>query len=249
MYHISIAPDRVEAFSDKLALCRALGVVNLELPGELDGIPFSELTSAQLEAARETLIDTGIRIVVAAISADPADDAALRRFFNAAYELHVESVLLPVPTQDSAAAYAAAWTGAARYAQAYGMGLLVSNDPETFLKTDAGVTEVVRALEAYDCGAVFDGAAYQRTGVYPFFGACYSSHIKNRIRVLRIGDLDKDYNPVPLDHGITGLREVTSLLLARSFDGYFSLPQDDLLRTVADWETRLRDTRTMLKTM
>ena len=43
MYHISIAPDRVEAFSDKLALCRALGVVNLELTGTLDGVPFADL--------------------------------------------------------------------------------------------------------------------------------------------------------------------------------------------------------------
>ena len=151
--------------------------------------------------------------------------------------------------QDSIEAYVKTWTTAARYARAYGMGLLVSNDPDTFLKTDAGVTEAVRGLEAYDCGAVFDGVAYQKTGVYPFFGACYSSHIKNRIRVLRIGDVDREYRPVPLDHGITGLREVTSLLLARSFDGYFSLVQDDLLQTAADWETRLRDTRTMLKTM
>ena len=109
------------------------------------------------------------------------------------------------------------------------LGVLTSNDVPRGLMNEE---EVVRALEAYDCGAVFDGVAYQKTGVYPFFGACYSSHIKNRIRVLRIGDLDKDYNPVPLDHGITGLREVTSLLLARSFDGYFSLPQDELLRTV-----------------
>lgn len=249
MYHISIAPDRIPAFADKLALCRALGISSLELPGCIDDMPFSELSPAALEAARETLIDTGVRVVISLLSADPADDAALRRFFNAAYELHVESVLLPVPVQDSAEAYAKAWTTAARYAQAYGMGLLVSNDPDTFLKTDAGVTEAVRALEAYDCGAVFDGVAYQKTGVYPFFGACYSSHIKNRIRVLRIGDVDKDYKPVALDHGITGLREVTSLLLARSFDGYFSLAQDDLLQTEADWEVRLRDTRTMLKNM
>ena len=29
MYHISIAPDRVPSFADKLALCRTLGVSNL----------------------------------------------------------------------------------------------------------------------------------------------------------------------------------------------------------------------------
>ena len=249
MYHISIAPDRVTSFADKLALCRALGIYSLELPGDIDGMPFSELSPAALEAAREALIDTGVRVVVSLVSADPADDAALRRFFNAAYELHVESVLLPMPAQDDAAAYIAACRPAARLAQAYNMGLLVSNDTKTFLKTDDGVTEVLRGLADFDCGYVFDTVAYQKTGVYPFFGACYKSHSKNRIRVLRMGDLNAAGEAVPLDHGVCGLREVASLLLARSFDGYFSLAQDALLRTPADWEARLRETRTLLKTM
>ncbi len=251
MYHISIAPGRTEGFADQLALCRRLGVVNLELDGTLDGVPFSELSAACLEDARAALIDSGVRIVLAAISADPRDDAALRRFFRAAFTLHVESVLLPVPAQGvtDAESFAECWTTAARYAKSYGMGVLVSNDAESFLSTDEALTAVVRALDRFDCGAVFDGVAYQKTGLYPFFGACYKSHIKNRIRVLRIGDLHADGTPARLDRGACGLREVTSLLLARSFDGYFSLSASDLTEEDGGWETLLRDTRTMLKTL
>ncbi len=249
MYHYSIAPDLIPTLSDKLALARALGVTNLELPGTLDGVPFDKLSPATLEAARETLIDSGLRVVLATISADPADDAAMRRFFNAAYTLHVESVLLPVPAAGDVDAYIADFTPAARYARCYGMGLLVSNDPASFLSTDAGVTRVVRAFDAYDCGAVFDAVSYQRTGVYPFFGACYGSHIKNRIRVLRMGDLYADNTPAPLTHGVCGLREVVSLLLARSFDGYFSIRQDASVALPDDWAVLLRDTRQMLKNM
>ncbi|MEA4823358.1 MAG: hypothetical protein VB111_04500 [Clostridiaceae bacterium] len=249
MYHYSIAPDLIPALSDKLALARTLCVTNLELPGTLDGIPFDKLSPAALEAARETLIDSGVRVVLATISADPADDDAIRRFFNAAYTLHVESVLLPVPVTDDIGAYIAGFTPAARYAQCYGMGLLVSNDPASFLSTDAGVTQIVHAFDAYDCGAVFDTVGYQKTGVYPFFGACYGSHIKNRIRVLRMGDLYTDGTPAPLNHGVCGLREVTSLLLARSFDGYFSIRQDASVTAADDWAVLLHDTRQMLKNM
>ena len=247
MYHYSIAPHHIPALSDKLAFAQSLGVSNLELPGDIDGIPFDRLSPAQIESAREALIDSGVRVVLATLSADPADDAALRRFFNAAYELHAESILLPPAGALAPDAYAASLLPAARYARCYNMGLLVSNDPATALSTDAGVTQAVRALDAFDCGAVFDTAGYQKTGLYPFFGACYGSPIKNRIRVLRVGDLFSDGTPAPLAHGVCGIREVASLLLARSFDGYFSLCATS--GAYDDWKLWLRDTRQMLKNM
>lgn len=229
MYHYSIAPT-VPAFRDKLSVCKQLGVCHLELPGEIDGVPFDALTPAALEDSRILLIRAGVRIIISEVSCPLTDDAALRRFMNAAHLLHVESVRLPVPTcGDDEYLRTAATVG--KYAQSYGIGLLVSNDTGSFLSTDEGVTQAVRTLSAYDCGAIFDVAAYGKL-VYPFFGALYKSHIKNLIRVVRVGDLNPDGSPATLGQGTCGLCECISLLLARSFDGYFSVSGDaDTCRT------------------
>ena len=127
MYHYSIAPHKTRLLADKIALCRALGVSNLELAGEIDGVPFDQLDHEALEDARQALILSGVRVVLATLSADLADDGAVRRFFKAAYQLHVESVLLPAPVGEDLEAYVKACTPAARYARSYGMGLLVTN--------------------------------------------------------------------------------------------------------------------------
>lgn len=246
MYHYSIAPEL--GFAESIALCREIGVYNLEIDGTLDGVSLADLSPAAVQDYREALIDSGVRIVCAAIPAGLSDDA-LRRFFAAAYQLHVENVLAPKPESDDIDAYIALCTTPAKYAQSYGIGFLAVNEPDSILKTDDNVARVVRALAKYDCGSVFDTAAYQKTGAYPFFGALYSSHIKNRIRMIRLGDLDKSYAPVPFEHGICGLRECVSLLLARSFDGYFSLTALYGQKCAADWQKLLCDARHMLKNM
>jgi|GEM_PF-2581844 len=244
MYHYSIAPKT--SFADDLKLCQALNVSNLESDGTLDGVLLSDLTPAVLEDTRETLISAGVRIVSAVLACDLTDDKALRRFFSAAHLLHIENVIAPAPVSDDLNAYIALCETPAKYAQSYGIGFLIANDPTSVLKEEKNVAQVVKALEKYDCAAVFDTAAYQKTGAYPFFGALYSSHIKNKIRMIRVGDLDREYKPVPLAHGICGVRECVSLLLARSFDGYFSLPALYDQKTADDWRVLLDDTKHML---
>lgn len=247
MYHYSIAPKA--SFSDAIKLCQTLNVPNMESDGTLDGVLLSDLTPAVLEDARETLISTGVRIVSADLACDLSDDTALRRFFAAAHFLHIENVIAPTPASDDLNAYISLCETPAKYAQSYGIGFLIVNDSDSVLKEEKNVAQVVRSLEKYDCAAVFDTAAYQKAGAYPFFGALYSSHIKNRIRMIRVGDLDREYKPVPLAHGICGVRECVSLLLARSFDGYFSLPALYDQKTADDWRVLLNDTRHMLINM
>lgn len=245
MYHYSIAPNGTPDLQEKLKLCRALGVTNLEIPDQIDHVSFCDLNDEALENTRQQLIFSGVRIAVVSMVEIYQEDASIRRFFRAAHRLHVENILLPQPSGDNLADYIDACRVIARYARSYGIGLLVTNFPKGCLRTDTDVTTVVHALDEAQCGTVFDVCAYLRGGIAPFFGACYYSHGKGNIRMIRIGDLDRDHKDVPLNHGLCNMREVVSFYLSRSFDGYFSLKQEKPM-VLSQWETLLKDTKKML---
>lgn len=229
MYHYSIRPETAKTLSEKIALCRSLGVTNLEIGGTINGKPVACLTPAETEEARKALILFGVRIVSIDLSCDVTDKQALRAFLRNAHFLHAEAVRLPKPEDgESTEAWSAKCDTAVRWTASYGMKPLAANDTKSVFKEEKEVASVVRGWKDFGCECVFDTADYGRTGIYPFFGACYSSHAKNSIRFLGVGDLDRDGKPVLPACGVCGFREVTSLLLARSFDGYFSVAEKDI---------------------
>lgn len=245
MFHYSIAPNGIKRYCDKIALCQVLCIPNLEIQGELDGILLDKLTDSDLESARQAFIHSGVRIVISSISANLFDDLSIRCFFRAAHRLHIENILLPAPCTNDLDAYIVNCMKIGKYAYSYGMGLLVTNYPAGILKEEASVAKVVRALEKYHCGILFDSSTYLEDKIAPFFGACYYSRAKDAIRVIRMNDQDWDGKEVLCNEGNGNMREISSLLLSRSFDGYFSLKQDRAV-DIRQWQLQLNAVRQML---
>ena len=72
-----------------------------------------------------------------------------------------------------------------------------------------------------------------KTERHPFFHAYYASRIKNDIGFLRICDgLYRTHEAVPLGHGCAEVKELTSIIQCRTYEGYFSfipyMPDMDL---------------------
>lgn len=219
--HISdfVAPD----FEGKLRAARELGIHNLETGDAFDGVRLDAMTGAQLERVRGLLIDYGMRVVLLATDIPAADREALKRLFRNALQLNVEAVRLD-PGAGADADFAR------RLAESYAIALCVENGAEGPYPDEAKLLEAVRGLGAK---VVFNPLEIVKTERHPFFHAFYNSKIKNDIRFLRICDgLYRTHEPVRLGHGCAEVKELTSILLCRSFSGYFSfipyLPDMDL---------------------
>ena len=113
-------------------------------------------------------------------------------------------------------------------ARAYGIRILLENTADGPLSTDEGLEEVLAALAPEDAGWILDPRAIVRQRRHPFFHDFTRSKRKNDIAVLRLRDgRFGDGAPTPLAQGDAEIRELVSILLARSFRGPFSIVPDD----------------------
>ncbi len=214
-----IAPD----FEGKLRAAQALGIHNVETGDRFDGTRLDVMTGEQAERIRNLLIDYNMRVVLLSARVPASDREALNRLFRRALQLDVEAIRLD-PGEGGDAAYVS------RLAGSYGIALCVENAAGGAYPDEAKLLEAVRDLGAK---VIFNPLEIVKTERHPFLNAFYSGKIKNDIRFLRVCDgLYRTHEPVPLGHGCAEVKELTSILLCRSFRGYFSfipyLPDMDL---------------------
>ena len=214
-----IAPD----FEGKLRAAQSLGIHNMEAGDRFDGVRLDEMTGAELERIRSLLIDYNMRIVLLTTAIPASDREALNRLFRRALQLDVEAVKL-VPGKGEVAAFAR------RLADSYSIALCVENAADGAYPDEVKLLEAVRELGAQ---VIFNPLEIVRTERHPFFHAYYNSKIKNDIRFLRICDgLYREHTPVRLGHGCAEVKELTSIMMCRSYKGYFSfipyMPEMDL---------------------
>ncbi len=214
-----VAPD----LEGKLRAAQALGIHNVEIADRIDGRPLDGMSGAELERARDLLIDYNMRVALLSTGVPAGDREALKRLFRKALQLDVGAVRIdPAPGEDTAFAR--------RLAESYSMVLCVENRADGAFPDEEKLLEAVR-----DRGAkvIFNPLEIVKTDRHPFFHAYYGSRIKNDIAFLRICDgLFRTHEPVPLGHGCAEVKELTSILLCRSFRGCFSfipyMPEMDL---------------------
>ena len=84
--------------------------------------------------------------------------------------------------------------------------------------------------------------------MHPFFHVFYASKLKNRVRFLRLNDsLYSTGEAMPLAGGNGEIKELISILLSRSFDGYFSVTPyrgrnvEHMLQTLTEYRTLLKN--------
>ncbi len=215
----AVAPD----FAGKLQAAQALGIHNLETGDRIEGKRLDTLNGAETERLRDALIDANIRLVLLSTQIAADDHEALKQLFRRALQLDVEAVRMEVRADDD--------TGfARRLAESYSIDLCVENRADGAFPDEEKLWEAVRTRGVK---VIFNPLEIVKTERHPFFHAYYASHIKNDIGFLRICDgLYRVHEPVPLGHGCAEVKELTSIMLCRSFKGYFSfipyMPDMDL---------------------
>lgn len=215
MYNFSVEiSDKIaNDFESKLKASTNLGINNIEIVESIDSIPLHKMTGVQVERVRELLIDYGKRIVLFTSNLDVNDKESLNILFRRALTLNIKGIkIIPKETDDL--------TFVSKLSQSYGIPLLIENNADSFINNETVLKDVICDKNAY---VIFNPFEIVRTQRHPFFHAYYTSKIKNCISFLRINDgLYNTHEPIMLYHGCAEVKELASIMLSRSFDGYFS---------------------------
>ena len=216
MYNFSIEiSDTIAAtFEEKLKVAGELGINNVEISDVIDGVPLWETDGEQREKMRDALIDYGKRIVLLTTSLDVNDKERLNLLFRRALVLNVKGIKLTPKEGDDL-------TFAKKLSASYGIPLLFENDSKSFINHENVMQNLLADSEK--ASLIFNPFEFVCMQRHPFFHVYYSSKIKNKITFLRITDgLYNEHTPIMLHHGCAEVKELASIMLSRSFDGYFS---------------------------
>jgi sugar phosphate isomerase/epimerase len=203
-----------------LAGCAAWGCAAVDLEQrDLDA-----LGEAGCRRLRAALRQAGL--TVAAIRSRPAGELA--EAFQLVGALGAEYVVAGAPRREAPAAdsgHAAAWlSAAADLAETNGIPLLLENRPGTWADTGQRYDQLLRQAPWPWVGAAFDPAGFAALHEHAFLAAFLPAALKPRLRLLRIADATlEDGARVRLNTGNAEIQELVSALLARSFDGFFSV--------------------------
>ena len=215
--------DRVASdFEGKLKAAQSLGIHNIEIADRIDGERLDTMSGEAVERIRDLLIDYNMRVVLISTGIDPQDREALKQLFRRALTLDAEAVKIDVKAGDDTAFVR-------RLARSFGIKLYVEN------RADGPYPDETALLAAAREGMriIFNPLEIVKTERHPFFHAYYASKIKNDIGFLRICDgLYRTHEAVPLGHGCAEVKELTSIIQCRTYEGYFSfipyMPDMDL---------------------
>ena len=220
MYRLccDITPFAARSFEEGLAVADALGINDIVL-ASIGGKGLECCSGDELEDIRCALIDSNKTVVLLKTGLPLSDTAAYNTLFRKAHLLNVKNVAVSL----SALAEAPEVGLLLKMAEAWNLGLIFENDPGSFFRDDPSMTAFLKPLP--ETAAVsFAPAGFVALQKHPFFHVFYGSRLKNRIRFLRLEDtLYSTGEPTPLGGGNGEVKELISILLSRSYDGWFTL--------------------------
>ena len=217
-YSFDIKKTSEKCIDDGISAASALGINNLEISAVIDGRPLWTLDGRQLEALRDKIIDAGKIIALISLD-DRLGREETKRFFRAAHLLGALYIKvdgeLPADELDSLA----------HTAESFDMKALIENNADTSIKTDDDLARVSDGTQRSNLGIIYNPAEFVRLSHHPFFHMFYRSHLKNDIVFLRVADSLYSGGFTDLGHGNCEIKELISILCARSFDryGFFSI--------------------------
>ncbi len=241
-FSIEISDHIAEDFEQKLQTSSDLGINNIEISDTInlkkscetnDRDPINgkklyemtgsetisskklyQMTGSETEVIRDLLIDHGKRIVLLSTDLDVNDKENLNLLFRKALTLNVKGIKI-TPAEGADLSYIS------KLSKSYRIPLLLENKANTYMDNEKTMLELV--AKAGNASVIFNPFEYLCTDKHPFFHVYYASKIKNYISFLRITDgLFTAKTPIMLYHGGAEVKELASIMLSRSFDGYFS---------------------------
>lgn len=221
MYNFSIYVDDgiTVDFKEKIDFCGRLMLNNMEISDNFDGKSITVLNGIDIECYRNLLIENNKKIVLLTIDRHEVELDYFKKVFRNAHLLNIENIRISVDGYE-AAEYL---KQVCNIGKAYGIGVLLENDSNSYLSTDKILSDTYIKIRNEFSGLIFNPLEFARLKTHPFFHVFYNSRLKNDIRFLRVNDgLFFDGSPAFPGEGNAEIKEMASILLARSFQGYFS---------------------------
>lgn len=226
MYNFSILVDDGVAgdLQSKIEICSRLMIGNIEIYDSLYGSCIADCSGDQIENVRNLFIRNNKKIVLLNCSANVTDQEFYRRTFRKAHLLGIENIRVPTGKNDKPdAAFTQGLKSICEIGASYGIGILLENNSCSFLSTERDVSQFYEKVKNQYTGLIFNPLEYVRLKRHPFFHMFYNSRLKNDIKFLRVNDgLFSDGSPALPARGNAEIKELASILLSRSFKGYFS---------------------------
>lgn len=245
MYRLccDITPFAARSLREGLAAADALRINDIALAG-FGGKALQDCSGSEVEDIRSALIDGNKTIVLLKTALPLSDTAAYNTLFRKAHLLNVKNIQISLSSMESAPDVSLIL----RMAESWSIGLVFENDPGCFYRDDPSMTAFIKPLSE-GAGVCFAPAGFVALQKHPFFHVFYGSKLKNRIRFLKLEDtLYSTGEATPLGGGNGEIKELISILLARSYDGWFTLtPYLD--GTPEGMKKTLREYQTILKSL
>ena len=249
MYKFSFAPSDQLApgFAEKLALCHKVCCAYVELSDVIDNTFLGDMDGNTIERMRCLLIDYGKTISLLTYTGKIADGTRFRKLLRNAHLLGVKAIKVSCDEYASVQDAAADFMECAQDANCYGIRLCVENRYDSILSRNKDMELLVKTV-GENLYTIFNPLSYAYMRVHPFFHEYYGSKLKNNIAFLRVNDgLFCARKPALPGQGNAEIKELASILLSRSFDGYFSftdyfgaMDMDDLQEYIAAFKTLLK---------
>lgn len=249
MYKFSIAPsDRLApGFEEKLNLCNKTGCAYVELSDIIDNTSLGDMDGETIETMRGLLIDYGKIISLITYTGKISDRERFQKLLRNAHLLGAKAIKVSCEEYDTIQEAVADITECAQDAKCYGIRLCVENRNDSILSRNKDMELLIKSA-GDNVYTIFNPLCYAYMRAHPFFHEFYGSKLKNNIVFLRINDgLFCERKPVLPGQGNAEIKELASILLSRSFDGYFSFTDyfgdmnlEDLLRYIAAFKTLLK---------
>ena len=236
-----ITPFASSSFAEGLAVADTLRINDIVL-ADFGGKHLQDCSGDTLEDIRGALIDNNKTVVLLKAELPLSDAAAYNTLFRKAHLLNVKNVQIPISGQDAVPDVKLL----VKMADAWNLGLVFENAPDSFFRDDGSMTDFIKPLSE-TAGVSFSPAGFVKLQKHPFFHVFYGSRLKNRIRFLKLEDtLYSTGKATPLGGGNGEIKELISILLSRSYDGWFTLTPyfdgtpEGMQKTLCQYQTLLK---------
>lgn len=249
MYKFSLAPSDLLApgFEEKLALCNKTGCAYVEISDTIDHAFLGDMDGDTIETMRNLLIDYGKTISLITYTGKIADQERFQKLLRNAHFLGAKAIEVCCDEYDTVEAAVADIIECAQDAKCYGIRLCVENRHDSVLSRNKDMELLVKSA-GENVYTIFNPLCYAYMRAHPFFHEFYNSKLKNNITFLRVNDgLFCERKPEFPGRGNGEIKELASILLSRSFDGFFSftdyfgqMSYEALLEYIAVFKTLLK---------
>lgn len=250
MFKFSIAPSEylASSFESKLNMCDRTGCAYVEISDIVEKQFLGDMDGDKIESMRNLLIDYGKTISIVAYTGAASDKERFKALLRTAHLLRVKAIKVKYDGYASVEAFLADLNPLAAYASCYGIEICVENTHDSVLSKNADMEKLIKASNG-NIKVIFNPLEFAYMRSHPFFHEFYGSKLKNHIACLRVNDgLFCDRKPTLPGQGNAEIKELASILLSRSFDGYFSFTDyfggmcwADLMEYVASFRTLLKN--------